>query len=75
MIFSVLFLVLFLIGKSSIADETGDWLGSIADDNTNLVVINGRIRNIDLYKMKIILEGCSLFGNKPLKQFYCDYSA
>ncbi len=67
LMFSVLFLALLLIGKSSLADKTGDWLGSVADDNTNLVVINGKIRSIDLYKMEIIIEGCSLLGNKPLK--------
>jgi len=38
-----------------------------ASDTTDLVVIKGKIRSIDLYKMEIILDGCALLGEKPLK--------
>ena len=59
--------MLFMFGSNTFASKTVGMLGSITADNTNLVVIKGKIRSIDLYNMEIILEGCALLGSKPLK--------
>ncbi len=67
LVFSALFLALFMYGINTFADKTVGLPGSVSDEKTNLVVIKGKIRSIDLYKMEIILEGCALLGNKPLK--------
>ena len=53
-------------GINSYAGKTIDW-HSFVNDTSNLVVIKGKIRSIDLYKMEIILDGCDLLGDKPLK--------
>jgi hypothetical protein len=67
LIISAFFLTLFILGINTFAGKTVGRRRSVTDDKTNLVVIKGKIRSIDLYKMEIILEGCSLLGNKPLK--------
>ncbi len=64
---SSLFLVLSLSGINAFAGKFIDLPCSVADNNTNLVVLKGKIISIDLYKMEIILEGCALLGTKPLK--------
>ncbi len=67
LLLSSLFIMLFLFGTNTFAGKTIDRPGSDNSDSTNLVVIKGKIRSIDLYKMEIILEGCALLGIKPLK--------
>ncbi|MBT3881042.1 MAG: hypothetical protein HON76_19460 [Candidatus Scalindua sp.] len=57
---------LFLSGTNTYAGKTIDW-HSFVSDTSNLVVIKGKIRSIDLYKMEIILDGCALLGDEPLK--------
>lgn len=57
---------LFLSGANSYAGETIDQPG-LANGTQNLVVIKGKIRSIDLFRMEIILDGCALLENKPLK--------
>ena len=57
---------LFLFGINTYAGKSIDGPGSI-NGTPNLVVIKGKIRSIDLYKMEIILDGCALLGNEPLK--------
>jgi hypothetical protein len=67
LVLSALFLILFIFWTYTFAEKTVDLHRSVTDDKTNLLVIKGKIRSIDLYKMEIILEGCALLGNKPLK--------
>ncbi len=67
LILTGMILTLFLSGTNAFAGKDFDWVGPVADNNTDLVVIKGKIRSIDLYKMEIILEECPLLGNKPLK--------
>ncbi len=57
---------LFLSGTNAYAGKSIDWLGFV-NDAPDLVVIKGKIRSIDLYKMEIILDGCALLGDEPLK--------
>ncbi len=67
LILTGLILTFFLSSTNAFAGKDFDRVGSVADNNTDLVVIKGKIRSIDLYKMEIILEECPLLGNKPLK--------
>lgn len=57
---------LFLAGADSYAGEAAD-RPSLANDTQDLVVIKGKIRSIDLFRMEIILDRCALIENKPLK--------
>lgn len=57
---------LFLSGTNSYAGKPIDQPG-FARDSSKLVVIKGKIRSIDFFKMEIILDGCALLENKPLK--------
>lgn len=63
-----LILALFLCDLNISAGKPALYSGYIAGNNSsNLVVIKGKIKSIDLFKMEIILEGCALLGNKPLR--------
>ena len=57
---------LFLTGVNSHAVEVIDRTG-LANSTQILVVVKGKIRSIDLFRMEIILDGCALLENKPLK--------
>lgn len=57
---------LFLTGANSYTMEVIDRTG-LANSTQNLVVIKGKIRSIDLFRMEIMLDGCALLENKPLK--------
>ncbi len=68
---------LFLFGSNAYAGKSVDWPG-FAEGATCLVVIEGKIKSIDLEKMEIKLEGCDLLGDKPLmlsKDTVCDLGA
>lgn len=57
---------LFLFGTNSYAGKSSEWK-RYANGTSDLVIIKGEIRSIDLFKMEIILDGCALLGDKPLK--------
>ncbi len=56
---------LFVFGSKAYAGKSVDWPG-FAHSATSLVVLEGKIKSIDLEKMEIKLEGCDLLGDKPL---------
>ena len=57
---------LFLSGTNTYAGKSIGWTGFV-NDTSALVVIKGKIRSIDFYKMEIILDGCALLGDGSLK--------
>jgi hypothetical protein len=59
------FLGAFLSGINVYAGKSVDWPG-FAEGSSCLVVLEGKIKSIDLEKMEIKLEGCDLLGDKPL---------
>lgn len=63
---TVAFCFALLTGINAYAGKSIDGPGN-TNGTSNLVVIKGKIRSIDFYKMEIILDGCALLGTKPLK--------
>ncbi|MFQ5713338.1 MAG: hypothetical protein ACE5GU_04845 [Candidatus Scalinduaceae bacterium] len=65
------FLGVFLFGLNAYAGKSVDWPG-FAEGATSLAVIEGKIKNIDLWEDTITLEGCELVGDEPLEFFWDD---
>ena len=71
LVMTAFFLGAFLLGLNAYAGKSVDWPG-FAEGATSLAVIEGRIKNIDLWEDTITLEDCELLGDEPLEFFWDD---
>ncbi|MFQ5965918.1 MAG: hypothetical protein ACE5KZ_16760, partial [Candidatus Scalinduaceae bacterium] len=65
------FLGAFLFGFNAYAGKSVDWPG-FAEGAASLAVIEGKIKNIDMWEDTITLEDCELLGDEPLEFFWDD---